>query len=377
MLVAAVACLAYRVGALPGGLIGVDVVLVALGAWFGAGGPTPAGLRRRVALGWSMLWPPVLGALVLAIVWVLVEPSTAADPVVRGEALALVGGYLNWHLVLNGPAEVVATRVDLPLQHLWPVAVVAQGLLVWWATIVATGSASRRAPGRRSPAVPIVAALAALAWLIGIGVAVAGASGPVVLVATPSRLAALLAGVALGALDGGVGSTVVEVLRAGRVGVVAILAVLAVVASPGEPVGRWSFVALVPLLAVLLIASTPAPAQPAMIDRADVALWPWPTVVAAWVLAPAAVSVVAAALPGAPSAVVGVLGLLLGAVAAALTVVTWAAASDEPAAVERRRTLAPPIAVGLVVLLASVTGAFHWEGPQSRWEWEAEHGGGS
>ncbi|MEZ5183083.1 MAG: hypothetical protein R2702_14620 [Acidimicrobiales bacterium] len=374
------ACIGFRTGALSGGWVGVDLLLAVVGWLLASDGATSVALRRRVAAGLAVTWRPVAVALGLAVAYVLVDEAAATDGLLRGEALALVGGYGNWHLLALGPVEAPAVRGSLPLQHLWAVAVAVQGVAIWALVVAATRGRARRRAERRDPAIGLALVLAGAAWLVGLGAAVAGVSDQAVLVATPSRVVALLASAALAlTAHEGRGARAWSFVHATRGPALAVLAVLAVVGDPASAVGRWSSASVVPLLAVVAVAGlapwpeaarpTPALAAPAT-PGAGVALG-----VAAWLLVPPSLALVGAILPDEADLLVIAVGLLLAVpLAAGCALGAIVAPADGPAA-ERRRVLVPPAIVALLVLLFSVTGAFHWEAPQTRRQWESTRGG--
>jgi uncharacterized membrane protein len=61
-----------------------------------------------------------------------------------------------------------------------------------------------------------------------------------------------------------------------------------------------------------------------------------------------------------PAAVAAGLGTVLALAVAGATAVTAQHLADDRAAVDRRLVLVPPIALGCLVLVFSLTGAFHW-----------------
>jgi len=111
------------------------------------------------------------------------------------------------------------------------------------------------------------------------------------------------------------------------------------------------------------LAAHPAPSSLGQIE--------WSALVATCVLATPAIALVRAAMPDASAWIVAVLGLAVAA--ASIGVVVWLASlrSMEPAAIERRRVLGPPLVLALLVVLFSLTGAFHWEAPQTIEQWQA------
>lgn len=364
----------FRLGLLPGGNVGVDVALAGIGWWLATGGETWVTATNRIVVAWSVWWRPLVVAIALAIAWVLVSDDVALDPTVRGQALAAFGGYANWHHLGVGPDEVLRSRSLLPLQHVWAAAVAIQCTVGWLVVVAATRRRAQRRSGAADPAVAAGTAVAALLALGGLAMAVAGASGVTLELSTVPRGVAFFLGVAVGAQRGRPGGA----LRATAIGTrwlaVAGLAAFAFVA-PTTELYRWSSFLLVPLLAAIVVVAAvpdrvPDPgATPASFGLEE--LVPWSGLVAGWVVLAPSLALVRAIYPDGSAVVIGAVGLLLAFLVGGAAVVLGAMASQDQAAVERRRVLVPPAVVGLLVVLFSVTGAFHWEGTQTRDQWES------
>lgn len=357
----------FRIGLLPGGLVAVDVLLALLGWWLGSSVVTGASLRERCTEAWRRLWPPLIGALVLAWAWVLMTPSTRFDTRVRGEAFGLVAGYGNWQLLALGPVERATWRGGLPLQPLWLVAVAAQLVLVFALAWGATRPRARRRPDERDPLVVVLAVLGGVGLLVLLGQVVAGADGQTMLLSTWSRAAAFSFAAAVGALRPGPAAESVRAVAMGtRWIAVGMLVVLAVVASPTSTWWTAGCAAVVPVLAVLVVVgAVPWPAGRRSRAVAP-AFDPWTALVAVGVLHGPALAIGHTVLDDAPAAAGAVLGLVLLAVAAVVVVALASLLAWTPEAIERRCVLVPPVVVALIVLICSATGAFHWSGPSSR-----------
>ncbi len=371
---AAVAAMAgFRLGVLPGGLIGVDVALALLGAWLAS--PTADGSApvARMVRAWRLLWVPTFAAVGLAVVWVLVEPSVRMDATVRGEGLAAFGGYANWHQFLVGPPETLTTRLASPLQHLWAPAVALQAVAVWWFVAAAGRRRRVRHPDRRPIEPAVFAVLGGASLVAGLGLLALGASGQTLLLATVPRASAFLLGAALGAAGrSSTGELLGSIAEGSRWLALVVLAVCAVFAGPMTTFGRVAGVTLVPIFAVVAVAASRGSAEQP--DEGDVLASSrpdprWSLLVAWWFVLTPVLAVVAAALSDAPTVVIDLVGLVLATLLTVPVAFACDRLSDSPGAVERRRVLAPPAAVALLVVLASVTGAFHWEGPQPRSQW--------
>ncbi|MFN8018657.1 MAG: hypothetical protein U0P45_11095 [Acidimicrobiales bacterium] len=160
---------------------------------------------------------------------------------------------------------------------------------------------------------------------------------------------------------------------------VGLLAATAVLAGPQTDLGRVLGATVVPLAVVVVVAAwarRPAAAAegrtgPAPVgDEADDeelaqrqrhGRGTWSVLVAVWFLLTPMVAVCRAAWPGGAVVLVDVAGTMLAVAAALVLAASVERLSDDERAVERRRVLVPPAAVALLVLLGSVTGAFHWE----------------
>lgn len=382
--VAMVAVTGFRVGVLPGGLVGVSVALALVGAWLGRVVGDGAALRRRASALWRALWPPAVVALVVAVLWVLATPSTGRDGNVRGQAIALVGAHGNWQLLGDGPREVLDGATVTPLQHLWGLGVAAQCLAlaatVWWLT----RSRARRSAATVDPVAWPLLVLAALGLATAAALTAAGASGQTLLLATWGSGAALLgaAGLAVpGVLD--------RLRRPERAaaGAAVPLVVAAVVASPGSTVWTTGGAVVVPLLAALLGAAVvvaPGDAPSARVGASSVAdraratadvddsgdaddLAPPVAAGVAWVvLHGAALAFAASVFHDLPTALQVAAGLVLAGSLVLGTVLVSDQLDRRPPAVERRRVLGPPLVAALLVVLLAVTGAFHWAGPHPR-----------
>lgn len=360
---------AFRLGVLPGGLVAVDVLLALVGWWLGSAVVAGAPLRSRLTEAWRRGWPPLVLALVLAWIWVLTAETTRVDTRVRGEALGLVAGYGNWQLLALGPAEVPGSRTTSPLQALWLISVAVQLVLVFGAAWWATRPRARRRPDARDPLVLVALGLG-LASLVVVAVQSAvGADGQSILLSTWSRGGAFFFGASVGALRAaGAGDTVRAVALGTRWIVLAMLAVLAVVAAPGSVWWTAGGALAVPVLAVLLVAAE-APWPPGRRSRAQApAVDPWSAVVAVGILQGPALALAAPPATELAAPLAGAAGLVILALASAACVAVAGRLSWEPAAIERRCVLVPPLVVLVLVLLFSATGAFHWSGPQNRAE---------
>jgi hypothetical protein len=350
-----VATIAFRLGVLPGGSFGVDLLLGAAGGWVALHG------RAAIASAWRVAWPLAFVVIGASIFWVYVTTSTALDATVRGQGLALLGGYGNWHQISRGPLEVLASRWDAPTQHLWAVAVLVQCVLVW--SLLERWTARRADRGRRrlvDPSAPAVL-LACAGMAGGVVAAAGGASGQSLLLATPTRGAAffLVAGIASRPAWGAS-----EVAAALVRPAVAAFAVVLAFGAPDGAIARFAGPTLVPVLAATLVlaASMPVGAR----ERRGV----WFAAVAAWAIATPSLAIAASLLEDAPAVAVAIIGSAIAAASTTLIALGRVAVPAPLRAGEWRRVVVPPLAVAMIVLLYSATGAYRWESPQPREQWE-------
>jgi peptidoglycan/LPS O-acetylase OafA/YrhL len=365
--VAVASVVAFRVGLLPGGLVGVWVGLAALGWWCGAVLVASGSARRAFRLGWRRTWPPALVAVLVSLVWVLVTSSTARDRQLRGEVLGLVGGYSNWHQLLNGPAETSATRLVLPLQHLWALAIAAQAVALW--ALLAGASrrwAARRTDGR-SPMVALCTAVGVTGVGLAFGATVLGGSGQQLLLASWSGGAAFFLGAAVGSAPSGPGTETVHAIARGTTLLAGVfLAALAVFGSPSSMVWRSGGSVVAPALAVIVVvAAVPSHVGPTDAPRSSEAMR-WSALVAFWVLHVPALALLSPPRTSLPQVAADLAGLVVAAALAAGVAVWVGAMAQTERALERRRVLVPPAVAVVVVAVLSATGAFHWSAPQSR-----------
>lgn len=364
---AAGAAVAFRAGVLPGGLVGVDVALALFGWWLAGAVAAGAPLAELLGLVWRRLWPPVLAAILLAVVWVWFVPSTRLDTVVRGQALAVFGGYGNWHLLAVGPLESPERRLFTPLQHLWPLGVAVQLVVLFALAAAASRPRARRRPEHRDPLVLVCAALAVGSALVSIVQMLLGASGQGVLLTPAAHGVAFFGAASFGAVARG---PLADGLRALALGTrwiaVALLVGVALFASP-ESTWWPSGVAVVgSVLAVVVVAGW-VPWPPGRVSHArPPAIDPWMAIVSFWILQAPAAALAAPSLTGLPSVVAAIAGLAFGALLAVGVTLGASRLSLAPEALERRQVLVPPLVVLLLVLVLSSTGAFHWERPHPR-----------
>lgn len=370
----------FRAGAVPGGQVGVDLLLAAAGWWFGSGAVAAGAVGPRWSEALHRVWPGALAALLGATAWVLVTDDTTRDRVVRGAALGLLGGYGNWHQLSVGPSELGRTHLQSPLAHLWPWAVAVQAALAFSVLFWLARAFGTRRRGRPHPVVlpTLVLAGALLVWSV---VLLVGDASPAhLLLDTRVRGVAFLLGAAVGAAGT---SPLGRLLRsaAATAGIVALalLAVLAAGGSPRSTLWQDGGALAAPVLAALAVTlAAPWPARRRSTDERAVdgavdgdpvaagrlagsAVDPWNVLVAALLVHGPVLALASPARTHLPWAGARLVGLVLVALASIAVAGAAGRLGRTEAARERRRVLLPPAFVAVLLLLLSATGAFHWE----------------
>lgn len=160
--VAVAAVVAYHLGFgwASGGYLGVDLFFVLSGflitsllveEWSASG-------QIRLGRFWGHRARRLLPALLIMLVAVCLYTSLASRslPVdfsqLRGDALATVGYFANWHLIAAHQSYFDQLSVPSPLEHTWSLAIEEQFYLVWPLVIVALLRMTSRARSRRQQA---------------------------------------------------------------------------------------------------------------------------------------------------------------------------------------------------------------------------------
>ena len=134
-----------------GGFLGVDLFFVLSGFLItsllveersGSG-------RLRLGAFWTRrakrLLPALLFMLVVLSIFVAIDPGTTALSQLRGDAIATILYFANWHLLLAHQSYFTQFQAPSPLQHTWSLAIEEQFYLVWPFVILGIfGIASRR-----------------------------------------------------------------------------------------------------------------------------------------------------------------------------------------------------------------------------------------
>ncbi len=167
------AVVAYHLGYLPGGWVGVDVFFVLSGYLITSLLLAGTGRQDRLSAFWGRrakrLLPAVLVLLVALSVyawagWVGLVPAQ-----LRAPALATLFYVANWQQIVAGHSYFARYLAVSPLQQTWSLAIEEQYYLVWPVVLLGAALVTRRLPGRTSRAavlgITIVLAVASAIWM--------------------------------------------------------------------------------------------------------------------------------------------------------------------------------------------------------------------
>ncbi|HMG43978.1 MAG TPA: acyltransferase family protein [Acidimicrobiales bacterium] len=296
---AVAAVVAFHLGRLQGGFLGVDLFFVLSGFLITSLLLREATSHGSVGLGafWARRARRLLPALLLALVgvsvlllWLTPEAVRAGF---RGEMLATLGYVANWERVVADASYWDIFNQPSPLDHMWSLAIEEQFYVLWPLVLVGLCRVAGRARLTRAvAAVSVVAGAVSLVWLAAsydpldtnwayfstftrLGPTLLGAALAAVTITVPRRLgppgaawdvAALGALAAMTWLAVDLGGTGAGYYRGGLV-VFAVAAVVAVRAVTGGPPGLVARALSVPPLRALGLVSY------------GVYLWHWPVIV--------------------------------------------------------------------------------------------------
>ncbi|MHB1853749.1 MAG: acyltransferase family protein [Acidimicrobiales bacterium] len=172
--VAVSAVVAYHLGYLPGGWLGVDIFFVLSGFLITSLLLSEAAGPQRIGLGafWSRrarrLLPAVLGLLAAVALYCLAGGPEVVAAQLRGPALATLLYSANWQQIAVGHSYFAQFAAPDPLLHTWSLAIEEQYYLVWPLVVAgALGLARRRnwsAP-RLVGWTAVTAGLTSAAWM--------------------------------------------------------------------------------------------------------------------------------------------------------------------------------------------------------------------
>jgi peptidoglycan/LPS O-acetylase OafA/YrhL len=200
--VSVAAVVAYHLGELQGGFLGVDVFFAISGFLITRLLLAERERTGRVALGafWVRRFKRLLPALLVVLVAVMAGSRLWLPawrlPDIRLDALSALAYVANWRFVLSGQSYFDSGVVPSPLRHTWSLAIEEQFYVVW--PLVAIGllglAARRRLPARRLVGgVALAGALVSAIWMAVL--AGGGADLSRVYYGTDTRAFALLVGV--------------------------------------------------------------------------------------------------------------------------------------------------------------------------------------
>ena len=288
---AVVAVVAYHLGYLPGGFVGVDLFFVLSGflitSLLMSRPPVgAAGLRRWWARRVRRLTPAVAVVVLAVLALFLTRSGIALD------AVATMTWWQNWHLIAEGTSYWASS--PSPLRHAWSLSIEEQFYLLWPVTLLGLLALGRR--WRRPAAVvagaAALGAIASFLWALWLSLA-DGADLSRIYFGTDTRIGALLVGCAAAAWmqrDPERWRRPASVAPAIGVAAAVAVVVLATLAVTLSPEGTWSYrggLALVAVSALVLVVacSGPGPVSTALSGRAlqwlgtrsyAIYLWSWP-----------------------------------------------------------------------------------------------------
>jgi peptidoglycan/LPS O-acetylase OafA/YrhL len=250
--------LAFHLGELHGGYLGVDLFFVLSGYLITSLMLSESARSGRVDLGafWARRARRLLPALFLVVAAVAVyaagEPQGVALDALRADALATLGYVANWHSLWSDTSYWELFSAPSLLAHTWSLAIEEQLYVLWPLVVVGVLRVGRR---RLQPLFVTTLVLAAASWTVMSLVHVAGGDTARAYFGTDTRAGAVLIGAALATWIAWRGPVRGRTVQAA--GIVAAAA-LAVAWTAVEGTTAWLYeggFALLGIAAVTVIAS--------------------------------------------------------------------------------------------------------------------------
>jgi peptidoglycan/LPS O-acetylase OafA/YrhL len=159
---------AFHLGWIDGGYLGVDAFFVLSGFLITSLLLTEHAVHGRLSLGrfWARrsrrLLPAMLVVVAAVVVWAM---AAAPDELttIRGDAVATLLYVANWHEIATASDYWAIFDAPSPLQHAWSLAIEEQFYLVWPVALAGLAVVARRRRLRLAPVVGVVAVAAAAA----------------------------------------------------------------------------------------------------------------------------------------------------------------------------------------------------------------------
>ncbi len=286
---AVVAVIAYHLGYLPGGFLGVDVFFALSGFLITSLllDSTP-GSARELAKWWGRRFRRLTPAVAVVVIAVLIAFVTTKGVV--ADAGATLTWWQNWHLVMVGQPYWATS--PSPLRHAWSLSIEEQFYAFWPLTLVMGLKLGRRLRAERPhmvvAAMAVIGAVASFAW--GFQLALSdGAPLSRIYFGTDTRIGTLLLGCAVAALLHGRKVNIPRwLLDMGAIASALGLGALMVLSTPEL---RWTYTggllaAALLSLALVIISTRPGsfatalawgPLQWLGTRSYALYLWSWPT----------------------------------------------------------------------------------------------------